>query len=274
MKILLAGEGGQGIQSVAEILGKTAHKQGKIVLYMPSFGVEQRGGVSLAFLQINDKPISYPKFSQADILVAMSDRAITKIKSFLTDESQLIFDGSFISDQTVQSLQGKVKKYLNLPAREIALRDLSSKVTNIVFLGALLKFLPELDLETVKKTIEEKFARYIAKKPELKDLNFKALETGLGFAKNPQNQELKGLEKPEIQREFSDEKKTWSRFPEYCKGCGICLVRCPVKALSFSKDLNFLGTPLPQVDLAKCTACGLCQQACPDGAILVVKKQS
>ena len=46
-KIVLAGEGGQGVQSIAKILVEAGYEAGKQVLYIPNFGVEQRGGVSV-----------------------------------------------------------------------------------------------------------------------------------------------------------------------------------------------------------------------------------
>ena len=56
-----------------------------------------------------------------------------------------------------------------------------------------------------------------------------------------------------------------------CKGCGLCIVRCPVQAIKFSEDFGFLNKPLPQVDIGKCIACGKCMEICPDGAIKVQK---
>lgn len=271
-KILLSGEGGQGVQSIAEIFAEAAERIGRFSVYMPSFGVEQRGGVSVAFLQISEKPIRYPKFSRADIVIAMGDRAVEMIEKYAINETLVIFDGKNIDDNLLEPLRGKIKKYLNLPAKELVTKNLSAKVANILFLGALLNEFPEIKIEAVKKIIEEKFAKYIAKQPELKDLNFRALEAGLDFAKNHQNQEFKGVVRQEVQRVYADEHKTWERFPEYCKGCGLCIVRCPVKCLSFSQDLNFLGTQTPQIDIAKCTSCMLCQQTCPDGAIRVTKR--
>ena len=56
-KIVLAGEGGQGVQSIAKILVEAGYEAGKQILYIPNFGVEQRGGVSIAFCQISDEKI-------------------------------------------------------------------------------------------------------------------------------------------------------------------------------------------------------------------------
>ncbi len=269
MKILIAGEGGQGVQIISEVLARVGEKIGKKVSYMPSFGVEQRGGASLAFLQINDKPIIYPKFSVADLTVAMSNRAIKVLENLLSQETIFIFDSSNIDDENLQAVRSKVTKFLSIPARDYANRNLTTKVTNMIFLGALLNYLPDFKVEDVKNALKEK----LATKPDLIQQDIKAIDWGLEFTKRGQGQDFKGLTKKEITKKFEDEKKSWERFPEYCKGCGLCIVRCPVKALTFSNDLNFLGTPMPQVDINKCTACGLCQLTCPDGAIKVTKKE-
>lgn len=269
MKILLAGEGGQGAQSIAVILARTANTPDRFTTYIPNFGVEQRGGVSLAFLQISDKPIGYPKFEKADIIIAMGNRAIEPVKKFMSDQTFFIYDSSFIADDLVKTLQGQVKKYLALPAKEQALQIGSTKVANIIFLGALSYELQELPIEQIKKAMEDQFAAY----PEFKDTNNQAFDLGLKYAKERPNQEFTGSKPQEIQKLFEDETKSWERFPEYCKGCGLCLISCPQKAITFSDDLNFLGTNLPKVDLPKCIACGLCQKICPDGAIRVSKKE-
>lgn len=267
-KILVAGEGGQGVQSLAEIITKAAFDQGKSTTYIPSFGVEQRGGVSLGFVQIDDVAINYPKFTKADIIVAMSSRSIDVIKPFINDNTLLIYDSSFIADKKIQSLQGQIKNYLNLPAKLLTQDGLSLKVANIIFLGAIAKTLSEVPPEKFKAAMDEKFKNH----PEFAETNSRAFEVGLKYATEKPNQEFKGSVEKEIIKKFEDEEKSWERFPEYCKGCSLCIVSCPPKAIQFTEDLNFLGTNLPIVDLNKCVACGACQKICPDGAIKVNKK--
>lgn len=267
--MLISGEGGQGVQIISKLLAKVAAKTDKFVCYMPQFGVEQRGGASLAFLQISDKPITYPKFGVADITVAMSNRAIKVLENRLSQETIFIFDSSNIDDEHLQAMRSKVTKFLSIPARDYANKNLSTNVTNMIFLGAILNYLPEIKVENVKTALVEK----LAGKEELLEMDQKAIDWGYEYAKSGNGQDFHGKFKKEIQNKREDEKKAWERFPEYCKGCGLCIVRCPVKALTFSNDLNFLGTQMPQVDIGKCTACGLCQLTCPDGAIKVSKKE-
>ena len=52
-KIAAAGEGGQGVQALAETLALAAYRAGLNALYIPNFGIEQRGGVSLALSLIH-----------------------------------------------------------------------------------------------------------------------------------------------------------------------------------------------------------------------------
>lgn len=272
-KIIISGEGGQGVQIISKLIVQVASRLGKSTCYMPQFGVEQRGGASLAYLQINAphaKKIIYPKFPSADIIAVMSNRAVETVESKIAENSVLLFDSTNILDETLQTIRPKVTKFLSIPARDYANKNLSTKVTNMIFLGAILNYLPELKIEDVKKALIEK----LSGKEELLEMDQKALDWGFEYAKSGQGQDFKGTSKKEIQNKWEDEKKSWERFPQYCKGCGLCIVRCPVKALTFGQDLNFLGTQMPQVDVAKCTACGMCQLTCPDGAIKVTKRQS
>lgn len=89
MKILIAGEGGQGIQTAAQVLAKAAFKEGKKSLYIPNFGVEQRGGASIAFV-VFDQDAVYPKFDQADILVLLSSSVKKRVEKYLKPRTKLI----------------------------------------------------------------------------------------------------------------------------------------------------------------------------------------
>ena len=61
--------------------------------------------------------------------------------------------------------------------------------------------------------------------------------------------------------------------PDYCKGCGICVLICPKKVLQTSDLINLKGYMLPiAVNLDACTQCKLCEIVCPDLAIAVTPK--
>ena len=51
IKILIAGEGGQGVQTISKVLTETAYHKGLEISFVPNYGVEQRGGVSLGYIK-------------------------------------------------------------------------------------------------------------------------------------------------------------------------------------------------------------------------------
>ncbi len=100
-KIAIAGEGGQGVQMIAEILAEAANQMGKNAIYIPNFGVEQRGGVSIAFVQISDGPIGAPKFVEADILIPVSPRAVERTTMHAGSDTVYIYDNSLVAPAEV-----------------------------------------------------------------------------------------------------------------------------------------------------------------------------
>ncbi len=69
-------------------------------------------------------------------------------------------------------------------------------------------------------------------------------------------------------------KAIWTVFPRLCKGCGLCIEKCPVKTLEWSDQLGVYGTPTPRIkEEIPCTACKMCEQVCPDAAIAVAKNK-
>ncbi len=95
IKILLAGDGGQGIQLIADILALTSFKKGLFVSELPNYGLEQRGGVSLSFIQISDQAIVYPKFSIPDVILIMSEQARNRTLDFQNKCNNIIDFASY-----------------------------------------------------------------------------------------------------------------------------------------------------------------------------------
>jgi 2-oxoglutarate ferredoxin oxidoreductase subunit delta len=58
---------------------------------------------------------------------------------------------------------------------------------------------------------------------------------------------------------------------ERCKGCGLCVVVCPKKAIIVSKNSNSIGYFPAQTDNSDCTGCGACAIICPEAIIEVLR---
>ena len=58
---------------------------------------------------------------------------------------------------------------------------------------------------------------------------------------------------------------------DWCKGCNICIERCPVDALEESNKLNKRGVRPPNLkEKNECNYCRYCELICPDFAISVI----
>ncbi len=54
-------------------------------------------------------------------------------------------------------------------------------------------------------------------------------------------------------------------LPQYCKGCGRCIVACPKKCIEFTNEVNPETGCVPvHVNLDNCIGCGTCFSACPE----------
>ncbi len=179
-RIMIAGEGGQGVQSVALILSEAAYANGKEVLYIPNFGVEQRGGVSVAFMQISDEEIGSPKFDSADIIIALSDRAVERVRMYVNEKTTYVYDDNLSEKAKAQLPEAAdVTRLVSIPAHHIANHELHVRVFNVIIMGAVLGLTKIVDIEDAKKALDHKFKPKYEKDPSLKEMNDKALTKGV-----------------------------------------------------------------------------------------------
>ncbi len=61
---------------------------------------------------------------------------------------------------------------------------------------------------------------------------------------------------------------------ERCKGCGVCVVNCPTKAMSLSDMVNGKGYPYTTLGgEGDCVGCSSCALVCPDSCITVYRRK-
>jgi len=263
-KIILAGEGGQGVQTIAKILSTTAADEGFEVSYIPSFGVEQRGSPSIAFLTISQGAICYPRFDKADLAVILQERAIFNVARYIVPETTVIFDSSTVSFDAVRA-----KRKFGIPATKLASENLALKSLNVLMVGALSRLLDlpaEKTWQTIVSVLSKKF-----KTEEIKERNHQIFLLGKDFELKEGNFTEATFVPQHGPIKTGGEGKEAIIAPDHCKSCGICIIKCPFGALSFGKKLGLLSSPIPEVDFKKCTACDTCSRFCPDGAIKIKK---
>lgn len=266
IKVVIAGEGGQGVQTVAEAVAITAKALGKKVSYIPSFGVEQRGTPSVAYLIISDKEILYPKFDVADILFIKRKRAISKVIDMANINTEVIFDCSTMEKKDFG------ERKLNLfasPATKYAAEKFSLKAYNILVYGVIvhkLNFDRKIAWQSIYNILESKI-----KDKETKELYHQAFEFGYELILEQGTFSEAEYMSHEDKKVYKNQTKLGEIDRSRCKGCMICVLKCPVKALKPGSDIGFFGNICPELDINKCIACGNCRRFCPDGAIAVNK---
>ncbi len=266
IKILLAGEGGQGVQTIAKIITESAANSGYEVAYIPYFGVEQRGTPSISFVTISNKPIRYPRFKVADVACIVITRAIKKSSDYISPNTDIIFDSSTVNSKKFPKSFVKLSA---IPATKIAAEKFTQKSFNMIVTGILAKRL-NFDFETVWSIAETNLAEKL-KDGKIRESNRSALSYGYEAVLEKSRFPHPLFETKSAVNIYKSQDKIAEMDPSLCKGCGLCIEKCPVKALSFGQDLGVFATPVPVVDLNKCILCGNCRRFCPDGAISVKK---
>ncbi len=178
-KIVICGEGGQGVQSIAKIIAQAAFDQGKKAVYVPYFSTEKRGGVTEAFAQIGEAVPAYPKFAKADLWVALSQRAVERIHGYLKEGTEVVVNSYLVKDLSLIARW----KPIEIDAGRIAKEEFRKpRVFNMVMMGAMVKRIPGLDKDRFEAALDHVFASKYAKDPSLKELNRNAFEKGYGLA--------------------------------------------------------------------------------------------
>lgn len=180
-KLIVAGEGGQGVQIIGKLLVKIGFELGSRVSYLPNFGVEQRGGVSLAFVQISDQAIAFPKFETASMVVILAPRAIERVARYITKETVIIFDNCLVKEELLAAFKNEK---IAIPASFYAKKKLVPKSFNMIILGAILTELDLMKHKIAKKALSDHFALKYKKEPQFKHFNQRGLEVGAEMAED------------------------------------------------------------------------------------------
>ena len=166
LEIRLSGSGGQGMILAGIILAEAAILEGKNAIQSQSYGPEARGGASKAEVIISNLEIDFPKVTKPDVLLALTDEALSKYSGDLKSNGLIIIDTGMNEPETSH-------RVIRLPILETAQREIGrSIVANIVALGALVSATEAVSRASVETAV-------LGKVPKgTEDLNKKALHIG------------------------------------------------------------------------------------------------
>ncbi|NWF96528.1 MAG: 2-oxoacid:acceptor oxidoreductase family protein [Candidatus Thorarchaeota archaeon] len=177
-EIRIGGFGGQGVVTMAVVIGETASLyDGKHVVQTQSYGPEARGGASKSEIIIDDEEIDYPKVLNPDVFVVLSRAAYLNYIQGLKEGGTLILDEDLVK---VESQLPEGVKVYKVPATRIADKDVGNKqALNVVMLGAFAAITGAISIEGLRKQVEERWPRFVKMNLLALDLGIKAGQTAL-----------------------------------------------------------------------------------------------
>jgi 2-oxoglutarate ferredoxin oxidoreductase subunit gamma len=172
-KIIIAGEGGQGIMLLGKVLAEAAMREHKHVTWLPAYGAEVRGGAAYCMVIISDQAIGSPFINLADTLIIMNSLSFNKFSLRAKKDGVLIINSSLIKAKAFR--QRRLESY---PFTDVAAGLGNLKVANMVALGCYLATKKTLDSKKLLFTIEKMAPKG---KEALIEINKKALFAGMNL---------------------------------------------------------------------------------------------
>ncbi|MDR2472662.1 MAG: indolepyruvate oxidoreductase subunit beta [Tannerella sp.] len=181
--IILSGVGGQGILSIAAVIGAAALKEGLYMKQSEVHGMSQRGGDVQSNLRLSDSPIASDLIpaGQADLIISLEPMESLRYLPYLKRDGWLVTNSQpFINIPNYPAIEQIMDEINRLPHKVVL--DLESiagevgspRVANIVMLGAATPFLG-IEYSKIADGIRSIFAR---KGDEIIEQNLQALQAG------------------------------------------------------------------------------------------------
>ncbi|WP_054853538.1 2-oxoacid:acceptor oxidoreductase family protein [Vulcanisaeta distributa] len=156
--------GGQGAVTAAQIIAQAAIRRGLFANSFPEYGAERRGGAPVrAYVRLSrESVLAREPIERPDISVVFDTRLLSVFNIPQITKNYIVINALSIDDvrQSIGKFSGKVV-YVN--AYEISTKYLGKPIVNTTMLGALLKVLDLVDIDTVKELVLETFGKRLGK---------------------------------------------------------------------------------------------------------------
>ncbi len=183
--IILAGVGGQGILSIATVIGSAALEQGLYIKQAEVHGMSQRGGDVQSHLRLGTDPIHSDLIPQggADLIVSLEPMEALRYLPYLSKDGWIVTNSvpfenipNYPDPERVLEALRKLPRVIILNADATAREVNSARSANMVLLGATSAVMGLLDPDKLRDGIRRIFAR---KGDAVVEANIKAFDAGL-----------------------------------------------------------------------------------------------
>lgn len=291
IEVRFHGRGGQGAVTAAELLAQAAISTGMYAQGFPNFGAERRGAPVTAFLRVSDSPIYLrERIDSPDVVVVLDPTLIDMV-----DVTDGLPPGKMVVVNTATAqpnLSERIASCYSLGlvnASRIATETLGVPITNTAIIGALIKAIGLVPLESLDEPVKKRFGRLAEKNLLSMRKAFDETHVTEPSSISTATCELRDLEdwetvirkealqpwqkveigcdvhRPGSCSEFQTGNWRTTGYPvidhEVCISCGICWIMCPEIAFSQGENGNLSW------EGRYCKGCGICADVCPKQAI-------
>jgi indolepyruvate ferredoxin oxidoreductase beta subunit len=183
--IILAGVGGQGILSIATVIGSAALEQGLYIKQAEVHGMSQRGGDVQSHLRLSTDPIYSDLIPHggADLVVSLEPMEALRYLPYLSKDGWIVTSSVPFQnipnypelDRVLGALRA-LPRTIVLDVEATAKQVNSARSANMVLLGAASAVMGLLDPDKLRDGIRRIFAR---KGDAIVEANIKAFDAGL-----------------------------------------------------------------------------------------------
>lgn len=188
--IILSGVGGQGILSIATIIGEAATRMGLTLKQAEVHGMSQRGGDVQSNLRLSDTPIASDLIAlgTADMILSLEPMEALRYLPYLAEDGWIITSSApfknipnYPDERALADELNAQPHVVSLDVERLAKENHVPRSANVILLGAAADFLKILDVDALRESIGRIFA---SKGEEVVEMNYRAFDIGRDYVKN------------------------------------------------------------------------------------------
>lgn len=187
--IILCGVGGQGILSIATIIGEAATKADVYLKQAEVHGMSQRGGDVQSNLRLSNSPIYSDLIAQGgcDLIISMEPMEALRYLPYLAKDGVIVTSNkpfvnipNYPDQEQLFAELNSLPKVVQLDIEQVAKDAGNARGANVVLLGMAAKYLEIVSQTQLRDAVATIFAR---KGEAVVEANLKAFDKGVEAAK-------------------------------------------------------------------------------------------